>query len=62
MSYSYINPCWSCKKNETCKDYGEIQNAITKIHERTYEEGHKGGGSIVLACCRMQNRESEPQK
>jgi len=55
MSYSLNSPCYACSKKETCKDESKIKDAIAKIHETTFEDGHQGSGQIVLACV-TQNR------
>jgi len=50
MSYSLSNLCWKCKKEKTCTDRVDIQDAIQKIHSKEYEEGHQGAGMIYLSC------------
>lgn len=50
MSYSLNTPCYGCSKKESCTDESKLREAITKIHQETFESGHKGAGQIVLAC------------
>jgi hypothetical protein len=60
MSYNLQAPCFNCNKATTdngetgCSDYKDIQESITKIHSKTFEQGHKGSGTVVLMCCRME--------
>jgi hypothetical protein len=63
MSYSFNNPCWNCQKHQKhqnidgvenpCKDEETIRNAINDIHQRTFEQGHKGSGEVLLMCSKM---------
>jgi len=55
MSYCINSPCSFCTKKDTCTDVGEIQKAVTEIHNKTFEEGHKGAGSISLLCVRQES-------
>lgn len=56
MSYSIQSPCFNCEKKDTCTDAATINKAVQEeIHSRTYAEGHQGGGTIVLACCRQKS-------
>ena len=60
MSYSVNIPCWNCKKHKVipetegkCTDEQELQEAVKKIHGRTYIEGHQGAGVITMMCCKQ---------
>jgi peroxiredoxin len=55
MSYTRNFPCNYCTKKETCSDYKDIETAICKIHEKTYEQGHQGSGSVTIECLRMDS-------
>jgi hypothetical protein len=59
MSYSRNFPCGQCTKKETCTDHTMIEEAITNIHQKTYEEGHQGSGSITIECNRMNYRNNK---
>jgi len=50
MSYMLNERCYNCLKNKGCTDLKEIQKAIIEIHDTTFEEGHKGAGTIELNC------------
>ena len=56
MSYLVMTPCGNCekRKNGTCTDPVDLQEAINKIHSKTGEMGHKGAGCISLMCCRLE--------
>lgn len=61
MSYSVSSPCYNCKKNQNvrtpegkCSDMQEVQEAVNKIHSKTFDQGHQGAGSITLMCCRQE--------
>lgn len=56
MSYNFNTPCWNCSKQPNCTDEARIREAITKIHQTTFEEGHQGSGQILLACT-VQNKQ-----
>lgn len=64
MSYSFNDPCWSCQKNinKTCKDAQTIRDAVNLIHTRTYDQGHQGGGQLLLMCCRIATVEYMPKE
>jgi hypothetical protein len=54
MSWGFGNPCWNCKRKDNgCKDYEKVQEAITKIHEDPDHSTKGGGGEIVMCCTRM---------
>ena len=54
MSYSVTSPCYNCEKKSTCTDHQLISEAVVKIHERSYDQGHQGCGTIVIACNRQR--------
>lgn len=53
MSYSLNSPCYNCNKEKTCTDLNKVREAVDKIHASSYDEGHQGGGEILLACFRQ---------
>lgn len=65
MSYSFMAPCYNCKKRKrinmvteevegTCTDYDTQRAAIDKIHSTKPEEGHQGSGAITLMCINFE--------
>ncbi len=61
MSYCLTTPCYNCKKGGTtpqdCTDMMLLTDAVNKIHSKTYDEGHKGSGNIVLCCNKMDPKQ-----
>lgn len=55
MSYSRNYPCAYCNKKTTCTDSTRIEEGIEKIHQTSYENGHKGSGTIILQCNKMDS-------
>lgn len=62
MSYSYMDPCYNCRKSKTeidgvvnenpCKDSEKIRTAINDIHMST-DGSHQGSGTVVLSCAKI---------
>ena len=61
MSYSLETPCCNypsrtpegqgdCEKKDTCTDRIVLTEAISKIHQHSFSEGHQGYGTIILDC------------
>ena len=54
MSYSFVNKCGKCTKNETCADGKIIQGAIDTIHAAPLglcdDSWHKGSGVVRHDC------------
>lgn len=50
MSYIVNSPCYNCSKSGKCTDEKHIKEAVTKIHETSFDNGHQGCGQIVIAC------------
>ena len=56
MSYMFNNPCYNCNKESTCTDKKMIREAIDKIHQTTYEQGHQGSGEVLLSCLKLDSK------
>lgn len=50
MSYSLVTQCYNCLKKGECTDRQDIQDAINVIHTKSYDQGHRGSGTIVMSC------------
>jgi len=60
MSYSLNNLCWKCENEDKCTDRQDIENTINNIiHQKSYEEGHMGAGSIILHCQYIETKRKE---
>ena len=56
MSYSINDSCYDCEYSNKCTDKNFIQGAISGIHYTTYEQGHKGAGSISIECINFKSK------
>ncbi len=57
MSYSLNEKCGICQQQESCIDREFVYGAICGIHSvnqwvnnKTFNRGHKGGGTITIDC------------
>lgn len=59
MSYSVMTPCWACGQvagnGGQCTDGQKLQEGVNAMYQNC--ESHKGSGTIVLSCTKMEQRQ-----
>ena len=58
MSYSLMEPCFTCKVREECSDRHILRGAIHIIHSLNQKQGHLGAGHLDLVCCNYEKKDS----